>query len=102
MRYKNGFFVNRIPDKKRFQAAIKHQVSGESPFMEPDIAEHIVDYVMGRPMGQRMLKLEPRDYVEFLQRVGMDVGYLGGIWPLGRKNVVDEKLKSLEHRVLRD
>jgi uroporphyrinogen-III decarboxylase len=85
----DGFIAPRPSDKQRFRDALSHKQTAEIPFMEVYVAEHIVNAVMGRPMGGHMLTLNAKDYLEFLQRVGMDVGYLHGAWPLGRKTIKD-------------
>lgn len=81
----------RAGNKQRFRDALEHRFTGEAPLFEPYVTEEIVSQVMGRPMGAHMLKLPAPDYVEFLQRTGLDVAYLYEGWFLGRKMKTDEK-----------
>ena len=83
-------FATRPGNRQRLRDAYAYKFTGEVPFFECYVAEEVVDQVMGRPMGAHMLKLPPEDYVEFLQRTGMDAAYLYEGWFLGRKNKVDE------------
>jgi len=83
--------VGREGNRQRFLDAVHHRFTGEVPAWEPDVAEEVVDAIMGRPMGSKSLNLPAPDYVEFLKRVGFDVGYLFEGWFLGRKNKYDEK-----------
>ena len=84
--------ISRPGSRQRLLDALDHRFTGEVPFLETWVADNAVDWVMQRPMGgKHMLQLEPSDYVEFVQRTGMDAGYIYAHWPLGRKNKVDEK-----------
>ncbi len=83
--------IRRAGNRQRLRDAYRLHFTGEVPFFECYVAEEIVDQVMGRPMGKHMLKLEAADYVQFLQRTGMDAAYLYEGWFLGRKNFVDER-----------
>lgn len=83
--------ISRPSNKQRLLDALNHRFTGEVPFLECYVADNIVDRVMGRPMGgKHMLQLEVADYVEFLQRAGMDAAYLYKGWFLGRRNKIDE------------
>ena len=83
--------IERPGDRRRFAAALRREFTGEVPFFECFVADDLVDQVMGRPLGVPSLRLAPDDYVEFLQRTGMDAAYLHVGWFLGRKNRVDER-----------
>src|ERR1043166_6444959 len=81
----------RVGDKRRFRDALARGDTGQVPFFELYVAEHIVDRVMGKPMGTHMIKLPAPDYVKFMQRTGMDVAYLYEGWFLGRKTKTDDR-----------
>lgn len=84
--------VKRESNNHRLLDALHHRFTGEVPFFELETCEPIIDRVMGRPMGVlRSYQLAPHDYVEYLQRTGIDAAYLGGGWSLGRKNHIDER-----------
>lgn len=83
--------IARAGHKRRLLDALHHRATGEVPFQECYVAEEIVDHVLGRPMGTHMLRLAPADYVEFLQRTGMDAAYLYEGWFLGRRTQTDER-----------
>jgi len=83
--------VQRQPDKNRFLAALALQPSSEVPFFEADVAANIVDIVLGRNLDTALLQLEAPDKVEFLQRTGIDIGYLHVRCDAGRKNLPDDK-----------
>ncbi|MCC7519946.1 MAG: hypothetical protein IT578_12275 [Verrucomicrobiae bacterium] len=80
----------RPGNKQRFRNALAHRFTGEVPFFELYVDKDLVDRVLGRPLGTHMLQLPSRDYVEFLQRTGMDVAYLYEGWFFGRHNQTDE------------
>ena len=83
--------ISRPGSKQRLLDALNHRFTGEVPFLETYVAENIVDQVMGRAMGDKhMLQLDVLDYIEFLQRTGMDAAYLCKGWFLGRRNKVDD------------
>ena len=86
-----GFAVDRVGNKQRLRDVYACRFSPEVLFLECYVAEKIVNSVMGRNVGTHMLKLGPKDYVEFLQRAGMDAAYLYEGWFLGRKNKIDAK-----------
>lgn len=83
--------ISRPGNRRRLLDSLNHRFTGEVPFFELYVAENIVDQVMGRPMGgKHMLQLGVTDYVEFLQRTGMDAAYLYEGWFLGRRNKTDD------------
>ena len=82
--------VCRSGDRRRLRRALSHEFTGDVPFLEIYVAQEIVEQVLGRPVGTHMLKLKPDDYVEFLQRTGMDAAYLYEGWFLGRRNKLDD------------
>jgi uroporphyrinogen decarboxylase len=86
-----GFQVQRGGNRRRLRAALERQFTGEVPFWENFVAASVVDQVMGRPLGANVPHLAPAEYVEFLQRTGMDAAYLGVDWPLGRKHRNDRQ-----------
>jgi hypothetical protein len=86
-----GFQVQRESNRRRLRAALARQFTGEVPFWETNVAGNIVDRVMGRPLHASVPHLAPTDYIEFLQRTGMDTAYMFEHWPLGRKNVIDRQ-----------
>ena len=95
--------ITRAGNKQRLLDALRHRPTGQVPFLETYVAEPIVDWVMGRPMGRHMLKLPAPDYIEFLRRTGIDAAYLheGGFLgrrtatdPQGRVHYVDGSIKS--------
>jgi uroporphyrinogen decarboxylase len=85
------YITQREGSRRRLRAAYERRFTGEVPFYECYVAEEIVDQVMGRPLHKASIKLDAADYVEFLQRTGMDAGYLVESWPLARKNKIDGK-----------
>ena len=85
-----GPIVTRPGNCQRLRDALAGRFTGEVPFLEIYVAEEIVNRVMGRPMGTHMIVLPPAEYVEFLERTGMDAAYLYTGWFLGRKTKTDE------------
>jgi uroporphyrinogen decarboxylase len=86
-------FAVRPSDKRRFLAALCRQPSSEVPYFESEFAPEIVSAILGQPVSVPSLMLPAKDYVRFLQRVGVDIAYLHVPWRLGRKEHVDERGK---------
>jgi uroporphyrinogen decarboxylase len=57
----------------------------------------VVEKILGRKVGnvKKSYNLLPEDYMEFIQRLGMDMAYLASVWKLGRKEKIDEQGRSL-------
>jgi uroporphyrinogen decarboxylase len=81
--------IDRLPDKTRFLNALQHRSTGEVSFFDPEIAANIVDEVLERKTGLSLSRLCAKDKVEFLQRAGLDMGYLIVVCDIGRKNKPD-------------
>ena len=47
--------------------------------------------ILDKPILVRSHALPARDYVEFLNRTGIDLAYLGVPWPVGRREAMDEE-----------
>ena len=85
----------RDPDRARFLKAVDHVEQDEVPFFELEVDFTHVERVLGRPVeARRSYDLAPADYVEFLQRTGMDVAYLHVPWKLGRREGMDGEGRS--------
>ncbi len=87
----------RRPDKARYLNAMNLVEQEEVPFVETEADFTVVEKVLGReiPGVKKSYELPPQDYVEFLQRMGMDMAYLGVRWKLGRKERLDADGRSL-------
>ena len=77
----------REPDKTRYLNAVNLQPGQDIPFVETEADFTVVEKVLGRevPGVKKSYDLPPREYVEFLQRLGMDMAYVHTGWKLGRK-----------------
>lgn len=82
----------REPDKKRFINAMNFIEQEEVPFVETEIHPIQIKKILGRdiPFGLRMYELPHKDYLELIQRTGMDMAYLQVPWKLGRKEQLGE------------
>ena len=82
--------INRQPDKARFLDALQHRHNEEVSFFEPDIAANIVAEVLEKENRLFLSGLCAKDKVEFLQRAGLDMGYLFVMCEIGRKKQPDQ------------
>jgi len=82
----------RRPDKTRYLNAMRLIEQGEVPFVETEADFTIVEKVLGRSVwpARKSYDLAPGDYVEFVERLGMDMAYLAVTWRLGRRERLDE------------
>lgn len=82
----------RKPDKTRYLNAMRLVEQEEVPFVETEADFTIVENVLGREVwpARKSYDLAPRDYIEFIERLGMDMAYLAAPWRLGRKERLDE------------
>ena len=87
----------RSPDKRRYLDAMNLVEQEEVPFVETEADFTVVEKVLGREVGdvRRSYDLPPQDYVEFLQRLGMDMAYVAVPWKLGRKERLDAEGRPL-------
>lgn len=87
----------RRPDKARYLRAINFQEQDEVPFVETEADFKVVEQILGRevPGVWRSYDLPPADYVEFVQKLGMDMAYIAVLWKLGRKERLDAAGRSL-------
>ena len=83
--------IERSCNKQRFLDALARRPSAEVPFFECDVAARIVDRVLERPLNANLLRLNAHDQLEFLQRTGIDMGYVHVRCDIGRVNIVDEQ-----------
>lgn len=83
--------ATRSPDKTRYLNAINLIEQAEVPFVETDADFKICEQVLGKTITgvQRSYDLPPADYIEFLNRTGMDMAYLAVPWKLGRREHID-------------
>jgi len=81
----------RKPDKRRYLNALNLIEQEEVPFVETEADFTVVEKVLGREVwpARKSYDLAPADYVEFLQRMGMDMAYLAVPWRLGRAERLD-------------
>lgn len=87
----------RKPDKTRYLNALRHVAQEEVPFVETEADFSVVEKVLGREVGsaRKSYDLAPRDYVEFIERLGLDMAYLAGTWRLGRREQLDASGRRL-------
>jgi len=80
----------RAPDKHRYLNAVRHIETAEIPFQEDEIETTVAARILGKPLPPvRPYEIPVADYVELNIRAGNDLVYLGHVWELGRKNVID-------------
>lgn len=87
----------REPDKTRYLNALNLIEQAEVPFVEIDADFTVYERVLGRPVPgiRKAYELPPRDYLEYIQRLGLDMAYLAVPWKLGRREQVDAEGRSL-------
>ena len=84
-------FTPRKPDKARYLNAMSLVAQEQVPFVETESDFKVVEQVLGRklPGVYKSYELTPTDYVEYLERLGMDMAYATVPWKLGRKEKQD-------------
>ena len=87
----------RAPNKKRYLNALRVIEQEEVPFVETEADFRIVEQVLGRKIKgvKHSYDLAPADYIEFLNRMGMDMAYLAVPWKLARKEHIDADGRAL-------
>ncbi len=84
-------FNVREPNRQRFLDALHRRESLEISYYDTEFSPSIVSAILGKQINDRSYALPIHDYIEFVQRVGLDVCQLVMPWWLGRENYVDER-----------
>lgn len=84
-------FAVRPPDKHRFLDALRRRARADIPYFELEFSPGIVSAFLGKRVTERSYLLPFEDYLEFIQRVGLDVCHLVVPWWLGREKYTDTK-----------
>ena len=79
----------REANKDRFLRALRRRPSDEVPFFETEFSPKITSAILGRQVQVRSHALPVDEYVDLLQRTGIDMAYIGVGWPVGRKETMD-------------
>ncbi len=91
-----GRFEPRRPDKQRYLDAVRHIRQDELCFFEFEMDFIPVKDILGHDIDPVPSFLLPiKDYVELIEKTGMDMAYVQLPWKLGRNKYVDEKGRTL-------
>ena len=81
----------RQADKHRYLRAIRHIESEEVAFQEDEFEPTVAEQIMGRKLpAVRSYELAAADVIELNLKAGNDLVFMGNLWELGRKNIIDE------------
>jgi uroporphyrinogen-III decarboxylase len=81
--------VERAPDRRRFVEALLRRPAAEVPFFETEFSPAVAGAILGRPVNVRSYELSPPEYIELLERTGIDVAYLHVPSRFGRVDRLD-------------